>query len=73
VYTLVYKVATSSEDTRVFAGVTASMCRVVDDGRHKACAGGCTKERSASMLDRARTFVQTREHRMFNLLLSVWS
>lgn len=73
VYTLVYKVATPSEDARVSAGVTASVCRVVNNGRHKACAGGCTKERSASVLDRAQTFVQTRANRMFNLLLSVWS
>lgn len=45
VYTLVYKVTTPSEDARVFAVVTASVCRVVNNGRHKACARGCPKER----------------------------
>lgn len=72
-YTQVCTVAITSEDARVSAGVTASVCRVVNNGRHKACAGGCAKKRSASVLDRAQTFVQTRAHRMFDLLLSVWS
>jgi hypothetical protein len=45
-HTLVYKLATPSEDVRVFAGVTASVCRVVNNGRRKARAGGCTKEGS---------------------------
>lgn len=40
VYTLVYKVATPSEDARVSAGVTARVCRVANNRRCKACAGG---------------------------------
>ena len=72
-YTLVYQVATTSEGARMSPSVTARVCRVVNDSRLKACSGGCTKKRSAGVLDKAQTFVQTRAHRMFNLRLSVWS
>ena len=73
VYTWVYMMVATSEDARVSAGMTASVCRMVNDGRPKACAGSCAKERAASVLGKARNSAQAREHRMFDLLLSVWS